>query len=226
MLNTNLLRNIGLQMRSTNTIATTRHISERFVQQNRMNNASVRHATTTASPAAAQYHIPKRLVHIGLPVIVTALVILRVTDPSRAPPPVDKLAKAVQPSCNKVHARDLDRYIKANLDGISDEHAVAWNKMYNDFKTHRKEESEPARIEEENARILAQYAKIEDNKSRSTKVEGVMATQGGNRNISHRPDTVEEAVEEKAQSFKENVSARWAEVKRRITKVTKGSALF
>lgn len=224
-MNTNLLRNVGTQGRSSKSIAATRHI-QRCIQRNPLKNASVRHATTTASPAATQYHIPKRLVHIGLPLLVTALIVLRVTDPSRAPPPVDKLAKVVQPSCNKVHARDLDRYIKANLDGISDEHAVAWNKMYNDFKTHRKEEGEPARIEKENARMLAHYAKIEDNKGRSTKIEGVMATQGGNRNISHRPESVEEVVEEKAQSLKENVASRWTEFKRRMTKVTKGSALF
>lgn len=226
MSSTNLLRNFGTQMRSSRTIATARHIPNKRTQRSLLNNASVRHATTSASPAAAQYHIPKRLVHIGLPILVTALVILRVTDPSRAPPPVDKLAKVVQPSCNKVHARDLDRYIKANLDGISDEHAVAWNKMYNDFKTHRKEEGEPARIEKENERQLAQYARIESNKGRSTKVEGVMATQGGNRNISHQPDAIETMAEEKTQTFKDNLAARWAEVKRRITKATKGSALF
>lgn len=217
MLNTNLLRHGGTTVAKGLPV----RLSRRPI-----NLTSIRHATTSTSPAATQYHIPKRLVHIGVPLLMAALAILRLTDPNRAPQPASKLVEDARASCNKVHARDLDRYIKANLDGISDEHAVAWNKMYNDFKTHRKNEGEPARIEKENARLLAEYARIEDNKSRSTKVEGVMATHGGNRNISHRPESVGEAVEEKAQTFKENLAARWAEAKRRITKVTKGSALF
>lgn len=226
MLSTKLLRHAGRQTSMDGSVAVAKHLPARLARCNRMNSISTRHASTSSSSGPAQYHVPKRLVHIGLPLLVTALVILRLTDPTRAPTTAQKLAADAQPSCSKVHARDLDRYIKANLDGISDEHAVAWNKMYNDFKTHRKNEGEPARIEKENARLLAEYARIEDNKSRSTKVEGIMATHGGNRNISHRPESVGEVVEEKAQTFRESVAARWAEAKRRITKVTKGSALF
>lgn len=226
MLNTNLIRHVGRKTLINENVGATKHALLKLARRNRLTNTSIRHASTTASPTAAQYHIPKRLVHIGVPVLVTFFAILRFTDPSRAPQPASKSSAAVPSICSKTHARDLDRYIKANLDGISDEHLVAWNKMYNEYKTHRENEGEPARIEKENARLLAQYARMEENRSRSTKMEGAMATYGGNTNISHRPETVGEAVEEKAQTFRESLAARWVEAKRRITKVTKGSALF
>lgn len=226
MSNTNLISRGSGHIISNQHSAITKHLTLRPTRRIRFNNASARHASTSAIPATAQYHIPKRLVHIGVPLLVAGFAIMRLTDPARAPQSASKSVLDTQSICSKTHARDLDRYIKANLDGISDEHAVAWNKMYNEYKTHRKNEDEPARIEKENARLLAQYARTEENKSRSTKVEGTMATYGGNRNISHRPETVGEAVEEKAQTLKESLAARWAEAGRRLTKVTKGSALF
>lgn len=225
MLNTNLLRQAGRKTTINENVAVTKHVLFRLARRYQPNISSVRYASSNAHVPTAQYHIPKRLVHIGVPVLVIILAILRFTDPIRAPQPASKSA-ALPSICSKTHARDLDRYIKANLDGISDEHLVAWNKMYNDFKTYRKDEGEPARIEKENARLLAQYARMEENRSRSTKVEGVMATYGGNTNISHRPETVGEAVEQKTQTFREHLAARWSEAKRRITKATKGSALF
>ena len=132
----------------------------------------------------------------------------------------------VQGKCTKIHASDLNKYIKTHPDEMSDEHTVAWNKMFNSYKEFRKSEGEPARIEQENARKLAEYARIEDRKYRSTKVKGVMATEGGNRNITHRPEMVDEVEEAQGQTFRGRIDARLAEAQRRFTRATKGSALF
>jgi hypothetical protein len=123
--------------------------------------------------------------------------------------------------CKKIHASDLNKYIQSHPEEISDEHTVGWNKMYESFKQHRKNLAEPARIEEENARLLAQYARKEDNKYRSTKEGGKMATLGGNRNITHRPEELDD-LEAKSSTFSEHIAARVAEAKRRFTQATKG----
>lgn len=186
------------------------------------NTSMFRHASSSVNSAAAQYHIPKRAVHIGVPLLATIYLVLRFTDPSLAPQPPRKMMEDIQgTACKKIHASDLNKYIKSHPDEISDEHTFGWNKMFNSFKEHRKISSEPARIEEENARQLAQYARIEDNKYRSTKVPGSMATEGGNRNISHRPEVLDD-IEETANTFSDSIAARVQEAKRRFTKAMKG----
>jgi hypothetical protein len=178
-----------------------------------------RHASTSPPPPTAQYHVSKRAVHIGLPLLAFAYILLRVTDPSLAPQ--STIPELQSPSCTKIHASDLNKYIKAHPDTLSDEHTLGWNKMYNSFKEHRRTLSEPQRIEEENARLLAQYARAEEIKYRSTKVPGLMATEGGNRSIMHKPELMDE-VEASAATFSERISARVAEAKRRFTKASKG----
>lgn len=180
-----------------------------------------KHVSTSSAPAATYYQVPKRAIHTGVPLLAATYLVLRFTDPSLAPQPPQKLMEELQGTCKKIHASDLNKYIKSHPDEISDEHTVGWNKMYNSFKEHRKNESEPTRIEEENARQLAQYARIEENKYRSTKIPGVMATEGGNRNISHRPELMDE-VEGTTKTFSERISARMDEAKRRFTKAMKG----
>lgn len=203
-------------------LKTARRPVPRQIRQAIQTKAFTRHASTVSNPAAAQYHIPKRAVHIGVPLLAAVYLVLRFTDPSRAPQPPRKIMEELQgTTCKKIHASDLNKYIKSHPDEISDEHTVGWNKMYNSFKEHRKNESEPARIEEENARLLAQYARIEDNKYRSTKVPGMMATEGGNRNITHRPELMDD-VEATTKTISERISARINEAKRRFTRATKG----
>jgi len=124
-------------------------------------------------------------------------------------------------SCKKIHASDLNKYIKSHPEEILDEHTVGWNKMYESFKQHRMDLAEPARIEEENARLLAEYARKEDNKYRSTKKRGTMATLGGNRNIAHRPEELDD-LEAKSFTFSEHIAARVVEAKRWLTHATKG----
>ncbi|KAK5081923.1 hypothetical protein LTR70_008613 [Exophiala xenobiotica] len=187
---------------------------------------SSRHFSASTSPAAAQYHIPKRVVHIAVPLLVATYGILRLTDPSSAPEPPRKLMEKVQGKCTKTHASDLNKYIKAYPDEMSDEHTIGWNTMYGSFKEHRKMESEQARIEEEDARQQARHARSDKNKDRSTKVEGTMATKGSNTNISHRPEMIDEADATRGQTFMERVAGRVAEGKRKLTLATKGSDLF
>lgn len=182
---------------------------------------SARNASTSSNPSAAQYHIPKRAVHIGVPVLAFTYLVLRFTDPSLAPSTV--LPESQGAVCAKIHASDLNKYIKAHPEILSDEHTLGWNKMYNEFKEYRRALSEPQRLEDENARQLAQYARAEEIKYRSTKIPGVMATEGGNRSIMHRPELTDE-VEVSAPTLSEGIAARVAEAKRRITKATKGLA--
>ena len=249
-----------------------------------------RHASTSTNPSGAQYHIPKRAVHIGTPLLAYSYLMLYITEPY----PTQTTTSEPEPqstTCTKIHASDLNRYIKSHPDTISDDHDLAWNhmykafkehrnnqpsepndnadctgthctkihasdlnkfikshpsvlsadqirgwnKMYKDFKQHRKNQSEPARIEEENTRLLAEYARAEDIKHRSKKVPGVMATEAGNRSIMHRPlgSEVEtkkgERVEQgglEGMSFSERISARVEEAKRKFTAATKGIELL
>ena len=250
-----------------------------------------RHASTSTNPSGAQYHIPKRAVHIGTPLLAYSYLMLYITEPH--PPQITTSEPEPESStCTKIHASDLNKYIKSHPETISDDHDLAWNhmykafkehrsnqpaepndnadpttthctkthasdlnrfikshpsvlsadqirgwnKMYKDFKQHRKNQSEPARIEEENARLLAEYARAEDIKHRSTKVPGVMATEAGNRSIMHQPvGSVEKGGEKEKQeargqvetmSFSERVSARVEEAKRKFTAATKGIELL
>lgn len=193
--------------------------ASRQVRQAAQTKSFTRHASTSPDLSTAQYHISKRAVHIVVPALAFTYLLLRLTDPS--PPPQTATPEFQSPTCTKIHASDLNKYIKANPESLSDEHTLGWNKMYNSFKEHRRTQSEPQRIEEENARLLAQYARAEEIKYRSTKVPGVMATEGGNRSIMHRPELMDEA-QVSTPTFSERISARVAEAKRKYTKATKG----
>ena len=176
-----------------------------------------------ASPNATQYHPSKRAVHIGIPVLIAIFAILRFTDPSLAPQPPRKMMEELQGSnCQKIHASDLNKYIKMHPDELSDEHTIGWNKMYQSFKDHRTSEAEPGRLEEANGRLLAGYARKEENKDRSTKEKGHMSTLSGNRNIGHRLEPTDKSDANQKDGFWEDIAARVAEGKRRLTKVTKG----
>lgn len=169
-----------------------------------------------------------------MPLLAAVYAIMYFTDPSLAPQPPRKLMEEMQGkggkgsnTCTKIHASDLNKYIKANPDEVSDEHTIGWNKMYDSFKNYRKNQTELERKEEDYARQLSQYARMEENKGRSTKVKGTMATEGGNRNITHRQEMIEEGQGQDVpdQTFGERMSARMAEAKRRFTSATKGRIL-
>ena len=182
-----------------------------------------RNASTSANSGETQYHVSKRVVHIVVPALLATYAILRFTDPSLSPQPPQKRIEQLQDSsCKKIHASDLNEYIKSHPDEILDEHTVGWNKMYHSFKNHRKNEAEPHRIEEENARLLAEYARKEENKYRSTKEEGAMSTLSGNTNIGHRPELVNEKDAVQNPGFSDNIATRVTEARRRLTKATKG----
>jgi hypothetical protein len=92
--------------------------------------------------------------------------------------------------------------------------------MYNAFTGHTRKESEPARIE-------AEYARKQNNISRSTKEAGKMATLVTNRNIGDPAKAVEEEGSTRSgfmESLSENVAARIAQAQKKFTKATKGRA--
>ena len=125
-------------------------------------------------------------------------------------------------SCTKIHASDLDKWIKTHPESIQDEHAKGWNDMYNAFVSHARTAAEPARLEAEAAAQAAKDSRKEENMSRSTKEKGRMATLGANKNIGHQVKGVELNVEE---SFSDRISARVERARERLTRATKGRAL-
>lgn len=96
--------------------------------------------------------------------------------------------------------------------------------MYTEYMEHAQKASEPDRLNAENARQLAAYAKKQENISRSTKTKGRMSTLSANKNIGHQPTPVENWEDEVRWSFGENMAQRMAQIKKHFTHATKGMA--
>jgi len=137
--------------------------------------------------------------------------ILRFTDP-------DPKASIGDQLCKEVHASDLDNWIKTHPDEIEDEHATGWNKMYNNFTA-------TARVEAEQVRQLAQYARKEDNRMRSMKEKGRMSTLAGNKTINEQLQTLEARDSGGKDSLSDRMSARVEQFKKKFTRATKGNVV-
>ena len=179
-------------------------------------------STQVPLQSVGTYQIPKWTVHAFVPFAVVVYGFLRLSAPETQPGQISQAPTKADPTCKEVHASDLDTWIKAHPKEIQDDHAIGWNKMYTDYMEEVRKDGEPARVQAEYAKQLAAYAQKEENIRRSTKEKGRMSTLSANTNIGHRPTTAEALEDELSWSFSESIAQRMAQMKKRLTRASKG----